>query len=243
MLPKLDVPVYEIKLISTGKTVRYRPFLVKEQKLLLMASQSEDAKETLKSIRQILTNCIIDEIDINSLPTFDLEWLFLNLRAKSVEEVVQLRYKCNNTVKNENDEDVTCKGVVEYDLNIAEIQPTKNPEHKDTFQLNDNLGIKFKYPTVELIEKYEDREESEVMLEVLVDCIEMIFDKDQIYYTKDVPREELKEFVDNFQQKDLEKFKLFFETAPEIKKELDFQCPKCGYKEKLTVKGLQNFFA
>ena len=99
MLPKLDIPIYEVSLISTGKTVRIRPFLVKEQKLFLMASESDDQKETVNVIRQVLKNCILDEVDVDSLPTFDLEWLFINLRARSVEEVVDLKYKCNNKSK------------------------------------------------------------------------------------------------------------------------------------------------
>ena len=100
-LPKLDVPIYEVKLISTGKPVRFRPFLVKEQKLFLMAAESEDPKETINTIRQVLKNCVLDDIDIDALPTFDLEFLFMNMRARSVEEVVDLKYKCNNVVKNE----------------------------------------------------------------------------------------------------------------------------------------------
>jgi len=118
MLPKLDVPTYEVNLISTGKPVRFRPFLVKEQKLFLMASESDDPKETINVIRQVLKNCIIDELDIDNLPTFDLEWLFIHLRARSVEEVVHLNYKCNNTVKNEEGEDTKCVGIVEIDVNL-----------------------------------------------------------------------------------------------------------------------------
>jgi hypothetical protein len=96
MLPKIDVPIYTVNLLSTGKPVRFRPFLVKEQKLFLMASESDDQKETIEVIRQVLKNCILDEVDINNIPTFDLEFLFMNLRARSVEEVVELKYKCNN---------------------------------------------------------------------------------------------------------------------------------------------------
>ena len=105
MLPKLDVPIYNVKLVSTGKEVRIRPFLVKEQKLFLMAAESDDSKETINTIKQVLKNCVLDDIDIDSLPTFDLEYLFMNLRARSVEEVVNLKYKCNNTIKNDKGED------------------------------------------------------------------------------------------------------------------------------------------
>ena len=242
MLPKLDVPTYEVNLISTGKPVRFRPFLVKEQKLFLMASESDDAKETVNVIRQVLKNCIIDDIDVDSLPTFDLEWLFIHLRARSVEEVVNLRYKCNNNVKDEEGKDVKCSGYVEFDVNLLEVQANKNPDHTNKVQITENLGIVLKYPTFEMIQKYEGMEENDLMSNVLVDCIDYIYDKEQMYYAKDTTREELNEFVDNLQQKDLEKIKLFFDTIPEVKKDVTFECPKCKYKEDIAIKGIQNFF-
>jgi len=242
MLPKLDVPTYEVNLISTGKPVRFRPFLVKEQKLFLMASESDDPKETINVIRQVLKNCIIDELDIDNLPTFDLEWLFIHLRARSVEEVVHLNYKCNNTVKNEEGEDKKCLGIVEIDVNLLEIEPYKNPDHTNKIQINENLGIVLKYPTFEMVEKYESLGESEVMSNVLIDCIDYIYDKDQMYHAKDTNREELSEFVDSLQQKDLAKFKDFFDTVPEVKKDVSFECPKCKYKEDIAIKGIQSFF-
>ena len=242
MLPKIDVPIYSINLVSTGKPVRFRPFLVKEQKLFLMASESDDVKETLSTIRQVLKNCILDDIDVDTLPTFDLEYLFMNLRARSVEEVVNLRYKCNNTPKDENGEEKKCTGVVEFDLNLLEIQPTKNPEHKNKIQITEKLGVCLKYPTFEMIQKYENMSESEIMIRVLADCIDYLYDENQIYYAKDSTKEELEDFIDNLQQKDLEKIKDFFDTMPEIKKDVHFKCPKCSYEEDIMIKGLQSFF-
>ena len=242
MLPKLDVPMYTVNLVSTGKPVRFRPFLVKEQKLFLMASESEDSNEMVSVIRQVLKNCVLDDVDIDSLPTFDLEYLFMNLRARSVEEVVDLRYKCNNTVKGDGGEDKKCSGVVEFKMNLLEVQPTKNANHKNKIQLTENLGIAFKYPTFEMVQKYDKMDEAQIMMNILVDCIDFIFDKDQVYYAKDSTRQELEDFVDNLQQKDLEKFKEFFDTMPEIKKDVHFACPKCGYEEDITIKGMQNFF-
>jgi hypothetical protein len=242
MLPKLDVPIYEVKLISTGKPIRFRPFLVKEQKLFLMASESEDAKETINVIRQVLKNCVLDEIDVDGLPTFDLEYLFMNMRARSVDEVVDLKYKCNNVIKSDKDEDVRCEGTVGFKFNLLEIQPTIHEDHKNKINLTENLGICLKYPTFEMVKKYEDMDENQVLTHVLVDCIDYIFDQDQIYYAKDSTREELEEFIDNLQQKDLEKFKDFFDKMPEIKKDVKFKCPKCDYEEDITIKGMQNFF-
>jgi hypothetical protein len=241
-LPKIDVPIYTVNLVSTGKPIRFRPFLVKEQKLFMMASESEDPNEMISTIRQVLKNCILDEIDVDNLPTFDLEYIFMNLRARSVEEVVNLRYKCNNTVKNEKGADENCTGLVEFDVNILEIQPTKNEKHKDKIQLTENLGIAFKYPTFEMLQKYEKMSENEIMLQILIDCIDYIYDKENIFYAKDTPKKELEEFIDSLQQKDLEKFKEFFDTMPEIKKDVHFKCPKCNYEEDITIKGMQSFF-
>lgn len=242
-LPKLDIPTYEVNLISTGKPVRFRPFLVKEQKLFLMASESDDQNEVIRTIRQVLKNCVLDEVDIDALPTFDLEFLFMNLRARSVEEVVDLKYKCNNLVKDDEGNEKKCGGEVEFKLNLLEIQATKNPDHTNKIQITDDIGVCFKYPSFDMAQKYEDMNENDAMMNIVVDCIDYIFDKENIYYAKDSAREELIEFVDNLQQKDLEKFQMFFETLPEIRKDVHFKCGKCGYEEDITLKGLQSFFA
>ncbi len=237
MLPKVDVPIYDLKLLSVDKKIRFRPFTVKEEKLFLMASESQDAESVLNTIKQVVNNCILSDINVDSLPVFDLEYLFLNLRARSVEEVVDLRYKCNNVI-----DEKKCSGVVEFKLNLLQIEPTKNEKHKDKIQITENLGICFKYPTFDMLQKYEKLSENEIMIRILVDCIDYIYDKDQIYYSKDSSREELEEFIDNLQQKDLEKFKEFFDTMPEIKKDVHFKCPKCEYEEDITIKGMQSFF-
>tara|TARA_B100001093_G_scaffold159418_1_gene151907 strand:+ start:1772 stop:2506 length:735 start_codon:yes stop_codon:yes gene_type:complete len=242
ILPKLDTPTYELNLISTGKPVRYRPFLVKEQKMFLMSAESEDTKELITTIRNVLKNCLLDEVDVDNLPSFDLEYLFMNLRARSVEEVVNLKYKCNNNVKNEEGEEKKCNHIVEFDVNILEIEPTTYDNHTDKIQINEKVGIRLKYPTFEMFQKYDNLDQSEAMLQVLVDCIDYIYDEEQMYYSKDSTRKELEEFIDNLQQKDLEKFKDFFNTMPELKKDLNFDCPKCEHKETITVKGMQNFF-
>jgi hypothetical protein len=207
-----------------------------------MAAESDDAKETVNVIRQVLKNCILDEIDVDGLPTFDLEYLFMHLRARSVEEVVDLKYKCNNNVKDEAGEEKKCTGSVSFKLNLLEVEPTKNPDHSNKIQITENLGLCLKYPTFEMIQKYENLNEEEIMTKILVDCVDYIYDKDSVYYAKDTTKEELEEFIDNLQQKDLEKIKQFFDTMPELKKDVHFNCPKCGYEEDITIKGLQNFF-
>lgn len=242
MLPKIDVPIYELSLLSSGKKIRFRPFLVKEQKLLLMATQSEDPKDTLNIVKQISKNCIIDSIDIETLPVFDLEYIFLNLRARSVNEVVNLQYKCNNKVKNEKNEEEVCGSLEKFNINLLEIFPEKNSDHNKKIMLTDNLGIMMKYPTFEMVANITGQNESEVLMELLINSIDYIFDKDKIYYAKDVTKDELIEFIENLQQKDLEKIQQFFETTPKIKRNLEFKCRKCGYEEDIIVEGLQNFF-
>ena len=242
MLPKIDVPTHEVKLISTGKPVRFRPFLVKEQKLFLMANEQTDAKEAINTIRQVLKNCMLDDIDIDNLPTFDLEYLFMNLRARSVEEVVNLKYKCNNKVPDENGEEKQCTGIVEFDINILDIEPTIHENHTNKIQITEDVGVCMKYPTFEMVQQYETLDENQIMSKVLIDCIDYVYDKEQVYHAKDTPKEELENFVDSLQQKDVEKFRAFFDTVPEIKKDVSFDCPKCKYHEDITIKGIQNFF-
>ena len=239
MLPKIDVPIYETTLISTGKTIKFRPFLVKEQKLFMMAAQSDNSKDVIDAIRQVLTNCILDtEVDVNTLPSFDLEYLFMHLRARSVGEVVNLRYVCNNKVKDEKGEEKDCGGLVKIDINLTEIEPTKNPEHSNKVELSKNLGIVMKYPNFNIVNNLNIKSEVD-MLNVSIDYI---YDKDNIYYAKDTDKKELMNFIENMQQTDLAKIQKFFETMPKIIKKFDFKCPKCSYKEEMDIEGIQSFF-
>ena len=207
-----------------------------------MATQSEDEKDMVRVIRQIVKNCVIDELNVDTLPAFDLEYLFLNLRARSVNEVVELRYRCNNTIKDENGEDKTCNNLEKFEVNILDVAPVVLPEHTKKIMFNDKLGIVMKYPTFEMLYELVDKTEEEIMFEILPNCVDNIFDEDSVYYAKDTPKEELLEFLDNLQQKDMEKIQKFFRTIPRLRKEVDFHCRKCGYEEKINVEGLQSFF-
>lgn len=243
MLPKIDVPIYETNLISNGQKIRFRPFLVKEQKLFLMASQSDDPKDMIESIKQVINNCVIDDIDVNSLATFDLENLFIQLRARSVNEVVNLKYNCNNKVADDKGEEKVCGNLVEFDINLLELQAEKNPNHKNKIEITDKLGIVLKYPTFNMMDKINmESNDLTQILDIIVTCIDYIYDSDNLYYAKDSTKEELIEFVEGLKQSDLEKIQEFFTTLPRLKKELHFHCSKCGYDENITVEGIQNFF-
>lgn len=242
-LPKIDVPTYETTLTSTGKTIRFRPFLVKEQKLFLMAAQSEDVKEVVSTIKQIITNCVIGEFDVDSLPTFDLEHVFLQLRARSVGEIVNLKYTCNNSVKDESGEEKKCGNVVDLEFNILDIKPQKEKNHTNKIQLTEKLGIVMKYPNFGMLDKI-DTKASDVnqLLDIITSCIDFIYDSDQIYYAKDTTKQELVEFLENLNQADLEKIQNFFDTLPKLKKNVHFKCKKCGYEEDMNIEGIQSFF-
>ena len=241
-LPKIDVPIYDVKLISTGKKVRFRPFTVKEEKLFLMASESSDSESIITAITQVLNNCVLDDVDIESLPLFDVEYLFLNLRARSISEVVNLKYKCNNKVTNEEGDEKKCNNEVQLDVNILEIEPQNNPIHTSKIELSSNLGIVMKYPKMSFMNNMDSKDEFDAILDIIIDCIDYIYDEDNVYYAKDTDRKELVEFVESLQSKDLDKIKQFFDTMPKLKKKMDFKCNKCGYHENIELEGIQSFF-
>jgi hypothetical protein len=243
MLPKIDVPVFSINLISTGKEVKFRPFTVKEEKLFLMANESNDLKTVVDTTKQVLNNCIISDIDVDKLPVFDIEYLFLNIRARSVSEIINLNYKCNNDIKNEEGDDThKCNHTVRIDVNILDIKPKNDVKQDTKIQITDKVGMVMKYPNFDTVQKYGNGNQADIIMKLTADCIEYIYDDDQIYYAKDTPEEELIDFIEGMQSKDLEKIKNFFDNMPKISKELDFKCDKCHYEEKITVEGLESFF-
>ena len=241
-LPKIDVPIYDVKIPSSGKTIRFRPFTVKEEKLFLMAAQDDDTKTSIKTIIQVLNNCILDEVDVEKMPLFDIEFLFLNLRARSIGEVVELSYKCNNTIKDEYEQEKRCNNVVNMGVNILEIQPTNDPTHSTKIELSDKLGLVMRYPNMNFLNTDISKDEFSIVIDLIVDCIDYIYDDDAIYYSKDSTKDELMDFLDSLPSKDLEKIKSFFDTSPKMKKELDFKCNKCGHTEKIMLEGIESFF-
>lgn len=241
-LPKLDVPIFEMKLLSNDRQINFRPFLVKEQKLLLMINESEDGKDVVKMVKQIVQNCILSDINVDSLPIFDLEYIFLNLRARSVGEIVKLQYKCNNLVKNDNDEDVTCNSMEKFEIDLTKINPTVEKNHDKKIMFSENIGVVMKYPTFDDLQTIEATKEDTIVYELICKCMDYIFDSENIYYIKDYSKEELIDFIDNLQQKDLEKIQNFFNSTPKIRHTVNFKCRKCDYKEDIVLEGLQNFF-
>jgi hypothetical protein len=242
MLPKIDVPIYELDLPLTKKKIRYRPFLVKEEKLLMMAMESDDLKGVMTTIKQVANNCLLDELDVDNLPVMDIEYLFLHLRARSVSEVVELSYKCNNKVKDEEGKEKTCNHIVKFDFNIFDIKPTFDAKHTNKIELSGELGLVMRYPSFESVEQIEGSSDVEKVFSILTNCIDYIYDKENVYYTKDVSKEELEEFIDSMTREQFDKVKQFFDTIPKLAKKVNFTCGKCGYSEEIEIEGIQNFF-
>lgn len=244
MLPKIDVPIYDVFLPLLKRKVRFRPFLVKEEKILLMAMESDDDSAIVTAIKQIVENCCLDDIDIESLPVSDLEFFFLNLRARSINELIELSYKCNNKIGGQNNEPVECGNVVSLEVNVLEIQPEIPEDHTNKIELSEKMGLLMRYPSFRILEQNSKVTGSEVdkLMDILLSCIDAVYTEESIFYTKDVSKEELVNFVENLTREQFTRVQNFFDTMPKIKKEVDFSCTKCGYNEKVNIEGLQNFF-
>ena len=239
-LPKIDVPIFELTLPLSKQSIRFRPFLVREEKILLMAMESDDEMSNMLAIKQIITNCVLDDIDLNMMAVVDMEYLFLNLRARSVGEISDVHYKCNNTVTDEKGEH-ECGTIVKTSFNLLEIEPVFNPDHSNKIALSPSLGIAMKYPTVGMM--YNTKVSSiDGIMDVLISCIDYIYDEESIYYAKDSTQEELSDFVESLTKEQFVKLQDFFILMPKLTKKLEFKCDKCGYTDEISLEGIQSFF-
>ncbi len=238
-LPKIDTPVYELDLPLSKKHVRFRPFLVKEQKNLLMAMESGDSKSIEQNVKQVLNNCTITEdIDIEKLPVLDVEYYFLNLRARSVGEVVENKYRCDNQVDGS-----PCGNLMETSLNLLDIKIEGVKENNDVIQLTDTISIKLKYPEFSVINKLSKLTNvSDIAFEMIADSVEYIYDGEQFYYAKETTTEELVEFIENLNQQQFAKIEDFFANLPKLEKKVEMKCSRCGFEHRLDVEGLESFF-
>ena len=238
-LPKLDVPTYEIELPISKKIIKYRPFLVKEQKNLLMALESNESSTIQQNVRDILNNCTLTEgVNIDKLPIIDVEYYFINLRSKSVGEIVETRYRCNNEV-----EEKVCGNIMEASVNLQNIQPYREEEVSPEIQLTDKIMIKMKYPEFGIIKDSLNMEDiTEVTFNLISESIEHIYDGDQFYYAHEAEPGEMLEFVEGLNQAQFEKVEHFFNNLPKLKETVEMTCSKCGFYHKIDVEGLENFF-
>jgi hypothetical protein len=238
-LPKIDVPTYEIELPVSKKKIKFRPFLVKEQRNLLMALESNDSKATQQGVRDILVNCTLSEgIDIDKLPIIDIEYYFINLRAKSVGEVVESRYRCNNLVENKE-----CGNIMEKEIDLTQIKVETNDDVSPEIQITPNMTIKMKYPEFGVVKdslQYENI--NQVTFNMIAESIEYIYDGEQFYYGHEAQPGELLEFVESMNQEQFSKVEKFFDNLPKLKETVEITCNKCGFQHKIEVEGLESFF-
>ncbi len=238
-LPKLDVPTYEIVLPVSKTKVKFRPFLVKEQRNLLMAIESNESATIQQNVKDILYNCTLTEgIDIEKLPIIDVEYYFINLRAKSVGEVVESKYRCNNMV-----EDKECGNIMETEINLQNITVEMNEDVSPEIKLTPQITIKLKYPEFGIVQdslKYDSI--AETTFNMIAQSIESIYDGEQFYYATEAEPGEMLEFVEGMNQEQFAKVENFFNNLPKLKKEVELDCSKCGYHHKIEIEGLESFF-
>lgn len=235
-LPKMNAPLYNVTVPSTKKEVKFRPFLVKEEKSLLLAQQSEDPKVMINTLKSIIENCIVDKIDIDKLAIFDYEYLFTQIRAKSVGELVELLFLCDTC-----DDD---KAKTQVNLDISKFQ-VEFPEGHDTkIPLFEDVGIIMKNPSLDTIDKLEKIKEGDVdsIFDVVAECMESVYTTEEVFNTKDQTKEEVIEFLENLTQEQFKKIEGFFLTMPKLRQTVEYDCPVCNRHHVKTMEGLASFF-
>ena len=247
MIPTLVAPTYEIKLISQPKPIKYRPYLVKEEKILLMAQEGNDSKEIEAAVKQIITNCTFGELDPEELPAFDLEYLFLMLRARSVNNIIELRYICKNVPVKPNaelplEEPKVCGRPETITINLDTLSVTVPENHVKKVMITDTLGCIMRYPTSRMLGTFNGTSVVD-SLDLISGCIETIFQTTgETYEAKEADPGEMRTFVESLSLQQAEQFRTFFETLPNLSYTFEFKCSSCGYTETITLSGLLDFF-
>jgi len=238
-LPKIDVPVYDITLPSNGNTIKIRPFLVKEEKLLLMAIESGDNENIIKTTKQVINNCIVSgDIDVEKMPFFDVDYLFIALRAKSIGEKIETSYICNNVVDEQK-----CGGIFQTDIDISNCVIEKNNDITMDIVLSGNISMKMKYPTYSIMKMITGNESNfEKKIRIIASCVERIVNGDKIYSSKDFTKEELIDFINGLTHEQYKKLETFVDNLPSFAIESGGVCPKCGFEHKVKYTDFTRFF-
>lgn len=239
-LPKVATPTYELNLISNGKTIKYRPFLVKEEKVLIIALESQDQKEITNAVKQVLQNCVLTRgVKIDSLPSFDLENLFLNIRSKSVGETVEVMVTCLDDQETR----------VPHTVKISEVRVEVPEDHSDTIQIDDNISVKMKYPSLqEFIDNNFDltgagsEDTVKKTFEIIASCIESVYTEEESWAASDCTKKELIEWVETLDSSQFKKIENFFNTLPKLVYRNKVKNPKTGVENDVVIEGLSNFF-
>jgi hypothetical protein len=237
-LPKISTPTYEVELPSTGETIQYRPFLVKEEKVLVIALESEDTKQITTAIKTVIKNCILTKgIKVETLPTFDIEYLFLNIRGKSVGEEIDVNVICP-------DDEQTATTV---SINLDDIKVQKNEEHSNKIKVDKNIMMEMKYPSLDQFIKnnfdFNDANAMDQSFELIGSCIDKIYTEDEVWSTADVTKKELNEFLEQMNSAQFKEIEKFFETMPKLSHKIKVTNPKTGVESEVVLEGLASFFA
>ena len=236
-LPKINTPTYELVLPSTGKKIKYRPFLVREEKILIMALESEDIKQITNAVVEILDACILTRgVKLHNLATFDMEYIFLNVRGKSVGETIEVNIICPDDGKTS----------VTTEVDVDSIKIKKDKRHKNIVKLDDQLSMKLRYPSIEqFIESNFDTGATDVKttMDMISNCIEMIYSEEETWESKDSTKKELEEFVDQLNTKQFKNIEEFFETMPKLSHTVKVTNPQTKVESEVVLEGLAAFFS
>ena len=235
-LPKLTTPTYELEVPSTDEKLKYRPFLVREEKILLIALESGKSEDILNAIKDIVTECTYGKIDLGKMPMFDVEYIFLNIRAKSVGEVSTLKLLCPDDKET----------YVNVDIDLSEIMVQVDEGHNPKIELTDEMGMIMTYPSIDSLSATGVTDiTADNMLDVISVCILQIYDKkgEEVFETKDQTKKEVSEFVESLNTKQFKEVQKFFDTMPKLKHTVELENPKTGVKSKIVLQGLNDFFA
>ena len=237
-LPKIVTPTYELELPSTEEKIQYRPFLVKEEKLLVIALESEDTKQITTAIKTVIKNCIVTKnIKVEDLPTFDIEFLFLNIRGKSVGEELEVNIICPDDGETQ----------VAVKINLDSIKVQKNEEHTKRIKIDGNIMMEMKYPSLDQFIKtnfdFNQKNAMEQSFELIGSCIDKIFTEDEAWSTSDVTKKELVDFLESMNSSQFKDIEKFFETMPKLSHKIKVKNPKTEVENEVVLEGLASFFA
>ena len=237
-LPKIATPTYELVLPSTDQTIQFRPFLVKEEKLLVLALESEDNKQITTAIKSVLKNCVLTKgIKVEQLPTFDIEFLFLNIRGKSVGEELEVNIVCPDDEKTQ----------VTVDINLDDIQVQKNEEHNKQIKLDENLMMEMKYPSLDQFIKnnfdFNEKNQMDQSFQLIASCIDKIYTEEEVWATADCTKKEVNDFLEQMNSGQFKLIETFFETMPKLSHTIKVTNPKTKVESDVVLEGLASFFA
>tara|TARA_B100001564_G_scaffold103065_1_gene85003 strand:- start:12 stop:731 length:720 start_codon:yes stop_codon:yes gene_type:complete len=237
-LPKIATPTYELELPSSGETIKYRPFLVKEEKLLVIALESEDNKQITTAIKAVLKSCILSKgIKVDTLPTFDIEYLFLNIRGKSVGEELEVNVYCPDD--NETQVPVT--------INLDDIQVQKNEDHTNKIKIDESVMMEMRYPSLEQFIKnnfdFDDKNAMDQSFDLIAACIGKIYTEEEVWSTADCSKKEVKEFLESMNSNQFKDIEKFFETMPKLSHTITVTNPNTKVESDVVLEGLASFFA